>query len=605
MEWLTVSETYELVSAVLDGLVREELELPGGGPIRAMWFSWRAGERRLVKQRSWHECAAMYERIRPFLECALAEVEEGGDLDLSFIETLYRGVTVEDQEDVKDEGQGEGLAQELVDQHEQENPKFDNDNVAEGMDVVRRDNHDAEDPIRRAKVKLLKSGLILCNASIERHGGESNQLLSRRELPAKLHDDYAAARLLGSRFGVTATRSAILMKEGESLAGLRESLLLALEQLGVGELELAESNDESRDEIVSKTRLDPTLLERSLALCEMSIEKFGAEANKLSRAKDQTSLSAIQFSAVIRFLRAEFGVSSVWRSNALTQEGETLADLRKALLVKIELSNAPIPESEERRGVEMEWMKGTLQWCEASIERNGEQSNLLLGRNRWPEAKNFVPIVKAYFGVKTSKGAGPQKGIRTKDGTTLTDLRRALLANPDISILQQEAALLPADPKEILQMKGALQWCEASIRANGEQSDKFVAQLQFHGAQKFGLILKARFGVYTGGGSGPQSGTRTRKGTTLRDLQRALLATIGNPLESNNSVKRLKTDDNEEDPEINSLSEASDSGKRQKLLKFDSDATGNATAANDSPDEVEERLVTRKPVRSKRARSSD
>ena len=272
MDGLTVSETYDLISAVHNGLATQELAVPGGGRIADSWFSMRATEHRLVEQRSWQECAAMYKHVRPFLKRAFAETKEEEDLDLSFVVPLCEGMGHDDGE----AEQEDGAEDEEVD-------------VGDGE----------EDSIRDEEVKLLKSGLTLCNSSIKQQGGDSNQLLSRRDAPSFVRDNDEASRYLESRFGVIMERSVGMMtKDGETLADLRSSLLARLDQLGVDESELAECGEEVKDEKgdgEEENSLNLQILQFSLTLCDESIGSFGADGNQLLSLNDQKSLSLWHF----------------------------------------------------------------------------------------------------------------------------------------------------------------------------------------------------------------------------------------------------------------------------------------------------------------------
>ena len=160
MQGLTVSETYDLITAVHDGLETEELPKPGGQRIEDAWFSSRALQHRLVAARSWQECRSMYARIRPFLERAYAKAKQGDILDISFVEPLCQALRAVDEEDERGKQEEE-----------------------------HRDDEE-EELSRDEEVKLLNLGLLLCDASVSLRGDESNVLLGRRDSPAVGYYDY-------------------------------------------------------------------------------------------------------------------------------------------------------------------------------------------------------------------------------------------------------------------------------------------------------------------------------------------------------------------------------------------------------------------------------
>ena len=503
MQGLTVSETYDLITAVHDGLMKGEILGPGGRRIEDFWFSLRALQNRLVDQCSWQECAAMYARIRPLLERAYAKAKDGDILDLSFVEPLCQALNGNGQEQRKDK-------------------------IDEGLV---RDNGDDE-PSRDEEVTFLKLGLLLCDASIRHHGSGSKQLLGTS---AFAEDNAAASRFLESQFGVLVRgRDGMFTNDGETVADLKIALLARLEQLGVGELELAQFGDELSDENANigdeEAGLNLEILQHSLALCDESIGKFGGDSNQLLRGKEQKSLTKDQFSVVMRFLRDEFSVSVIRGSGAVVKDGETLAGLRKALLENVESSNAPpmiLVEQQGTHGGNLELLQGALRWCEESIKVNGGYSDLLLSKKQWPGIIRLAPILKSRYGVETAC-AGLRKGTRTQAGTTLTDLKEELLAdiaNPDRPMSQM--ARMHEEQRELPLLEGALGWCEASIKVNGVDSDLLLTQRQWPETYKFATILKARFGVEAV--NGLRRGTLTQAGTTLTDLRKDLLAQIADP----------------------------------------------------------------------------
>ena len=229
-------------------------------------------------------------------------------------------------------------------------------------------------------------------------------------------------------------------KDGEPLVDLGASLLASLEQVGVDELGLVLSGDELNDENANmgeeEAGMRPEILQHSLVLCDESIGKFGVDSNQLLRKNNQKSLTKDHFFEAMGILRDEFGVSLLRGSDAVVKDGETLADLRNALLRSIDQSNvqsAIILEPQATHGGNLELLKGALGWCEASIIKNGGDSDLLLSQSQWPEGRKFAPILKFRYGVETV-ARGFRQGTHTQAGTTLTDLRKELLAdivNPD------------------------------------------------------------------------------------------------------------------------------------------------------------------------------
>ena len=175
----------------------------------------------------------------------------------------------------------------------------------------------------------------------------------------------------------------------------------------MGESDLAQFGDELNDQNGNmgeeEPSLKPEILQYSLVLCDESIAKFGTDSNQLLCEDDQKSLTKGQFYVGIRLLRDEFGISLMRGSDAAVKDGETLAGLRKALLERIESTNAQsiIIQPQVTRGGHLELLKGALRWCEASIKAHGGDLDLLLPDRQWPESRRFAPILKARYGVET------------------------------------------------------------------------------------------------------------------------------------------------------------------------------------------------------------
>ena len=358
--------------------------------------------------------------------------------------------------------------------------------------------------------------------------------MGKRQLEGIGYFNPAANRLLQSRFGVVARNGiGTFTRDGENLTNLRVSLQARLNQLAASSSKHVESSvsEELDDEMAGSDNgeadADLQVLKFSLTLCNESIEEFGAQDNRLLREKDQESISGWFFYLVRKLLREQFGVSTPRGSNALTGEGETLADLRKALLVRLKSSNVGLSKPKLDSSSRQTLLRRALRWCETSIAENGGDSDSFLSQNQYRGGGNVAPFLKDNFGVETAKG-GPRKGTRTQEGTTLSDIRRDLLAQLEA---QQEGItrkvrkdVQEARP-ELSQLKGALRWCEASIKANAEESDLLLSQSIWPESAKFSRLLQEQFGVETANG-GPRQGTRTREGTTLKDLQKALSSQI-------------------------------------------------------------------------------
>ena len=90
----------------------------------------------------------MYARIRPFLERAYAKAKQGDILDLSFVVPPCQALRDVDKEDEKGKQEEE---------HRED---------------------EEEELSRDEEVKLLKLGLLLCDASVSLLGDESNVLLA-------------------------------------------------------------------------------------------------------------------------------------------------------------------------------------------------------------------------------------------------------------------------------------------------------------------------------------------------------------------------------------------------------------------------------------------
>ena len=486
------------------------------------------------------------------------------------------------------------------------------------------------------RLEILQHSLVLCDESIAKFGTDSNQLLRKNDQKSLTKDQfYVAMRLLRNEFGVSVTRgSDSVVQDGETLADLRKALLASFES----------SNPQSsiiEPQVTHGDHLE--LLNGALQWCEESIKANGADSDFL--LPDRLWRAGRKF---LPILKSCYGVESEsgggLRHGTRTQAGTTLTDLKVELLADIADPDRPMSQTarmnEEER--ELPLLEGALNWCEASIKANGGDSDLLLTRKQWRASEKFAPILKTRFGVESANG-GLRKGTRTQAGTTLTDLRRDLhaqIADPSCPIVRRVPKIVPVPvpieiteaQKELLLLEGALTWCEASIKANGGDSDSLLSDRLWRAGRKFAPILKTRFGVEIANG-GLRQGTHTQAGSTLTDLQRALLAAIADAkrllsrsdrIESSESVKRLKMDEEEaqkgEDPSMEPGSdgffEASDGDERQKLLAmgFESDAIRKAMMAYDTPDDVLESLLSTRskdmddieePVRSKRARPSE
>ena len=406
MVWLTVSETHELVSAVLDGLAKQEIPGPGGGPISARWFCWRASERRLVEQQSWHECAVMYERIRPFLERTLAEVAEGATLDLSFVALLCQGAKADGEEE----------------EHERDGDVGDRrDELAAHLADMSHNDFLSKDE----EIFLIKMSMAHCEETMRKKGLDAKYLMEPK-LQTRLVQRVDG--FLRGRFGVVSVAGeGRFSRYGQSAGELHEALVVRAGRLGVQQAELWKGNSEG----------ELRHLKLALTLCDESIQLLGADATQLLREKNVKSLSAFQVHLALTLLRDTFGVLVRFGRASVTRDGKPLSALRMALSLALQSFNQPTSLVEpcnrtmEAKMSEKEQLRAVLRWCEASIKAHGEESNVLVAHNGRTKkarlARRLTPLMKTRFGVVADRGT---RGERyTAAGSSLEHLRSNVFAS--------------------------------------------------------------------------------------------------------------------------------------------------------------------------------